>query len=209
MHTQVKICGIKNLNEIEFINKMDIDYIGFVFAKSRRQIDINQATILSNTLRVDIKKVGVFVNHSIAEINSYTEQANLDIVQLHKNYTKDIIAKIKRPVWYALSIKDESCVALANEAYEYNNVIGIVTDSHVKGMEGGTGITFNWDLLKGINTNINLILAGGLNSDNIQDAIRAANPQVLDISSGVEETLNGVTMKSKDKIQQLLRKVRV
>jgi len=209
MRTLVKICGIKSLEEIKFINHMDIDYIGFVFAKSIRQIDINQATILSNALRGNIKKVGVFVDHSIDKINAYATQANLDIVQLHKNYTKDMIANIKIPVWYALSIKDSDSVALANEAYEYTNVIGVVTDSHVKGMEGGTGITFNWDLLKGINTNINLILAGGLNSDNIQDAIRAVNPQVVDISSGVEETMDGITMKSKDKIEQLLRKVRV
>ena len=209
MRTETKICGIKSLKEIKFINKMDIDYIGFVFAKSKRQIDAAQAAILSAALREDIQTVGVFVDHSVEDINSIAEQANLDIIQVHKNYDREMIAKITKPVWYALSVVDRSSIDEANEAYTYENVVGIVTDSYVKGMEGGTGVTFNWDLLLGLNPKINLILAGGLNPHNIDVAIQTVKPNIVDISSGVEKENNGVTGKSKAKIKELLRKAKI
>lgn len=209
MHTEIKICGIKSLKEIKFINKMDIDYIGFVFAKSKRQIDAAQAAILSAALREDIQTVGVFVDHSVEDINSIAEQATLDIIQVHKNYDREMIAKITKPVWYALSVVDRSSIDEANEAYTYENVVGIVTDSYAKGMEGGTGVTFNWDLLLGLNPKINLILAGGLNPHNIDVAIQTVKPNIVDISSGVEKENNGVTGKSKAKIKELLRKAKI
>ncbi|MEX1375935.1 MAG: phosphoribosylanthranilate isomerase [Eubacteriales bacterium] len=208
MHTKIKICGIKDINEIEFINQMDIDYIGFVFAKSIRQIDVDQARLLSNALKDGIKKVGVFVDHSVAEINSIVKNVGLDIVQVHKNYTQDMIADIQKPVWYGIGIKDENSIALANKASKYKNVAAIVTDTYIKGMEGGTGKAFNWDMLSGISQDTNLVLAGGLNAENIESAIATVHPQVVDVSSGVETTENGITMKSKDKIEQFLRKAR-
>ncbi|MBN2879451.1 MAG: phosphoribosylanthranilate isomerase [Clostridia bacterium] len=208
MHTKIKICGIKSLEEIEFINHMDIDYIGFVFAESRRQIDAAQAKVLSAALRKDIKRVGVFVQKSIEEINTIIDKAGLDIVQVHKNYTREMIAQIEAPVWYGISIKDADSIDEANQAIAYKNVSGIVTDSYVKGMEGGTGQTFNWELLKNIRNDAFLILAGGLNPDNIGEAIKAVNPHVVDISSGAEHTIGTITMKSEEKIRKLVSEVK-
>jgi len=208
MHTKIKICGIKSLEEIEFINHMDIDYIGFVFAESKRKIDVKQAKILSAALRTGIKKIGVFVQKGVEEINYIADEAGLDIAQVHKNYTKDMIANINVPVWYGIRIKDEKSIHEANQAITYKNVAGIVTDSYVKGLEGGTGKTFNWELLKGINSEAFIVLAGGLSTDNIREAISKANPHVVDISSGAEHTINGLTMKSEETIRKLVREVK-
>lgn len=208
MPTQIKICGITSLCEVEFINKMAIDYIGFVFAESKRKVSMNKACELSNALRDDIKKVGVFVDRSVDEINEIAEITNLDIAQVHKNYTQEMIERIDIPVWYAISVKDETNIAEANEASNFKNVAGIVSDSYVKGESGGTGKTFNWDLLSDVKDDVFLILAGGLNEDNICDAIKTAQPNIVDVSSGVEIELNGKTQKSEDKIFKLLRKVK-
>ena len=208
MHTKIKICGIKSLTEVEFINQLNIDYIGFVFAKSKRQIGPDKAAVLSGALRQGIKKVGVFVDHTVDEINSIIKKTELDIVQLHKNYTEEMIAHIHKPVWYAVSIKGEESIAHANTASKYANVAAIVTDAYVQGMEGGTGKTFNWDLLSGISSDVHLVLAGGLNADNVDTAISKVNPDVVDISSGAETTVSGVTMKSGEIIKQIIRKVK-
>ncbi len=142
------------------------------------------------------------------EINFIAKEVGLDIAQVHKNYTEEMIADIDIPVWYAVSVRDENSVNEANEAFQYDNVIGVVTDSHVKGQMGGTGVTFNWDLLEDIEPNVNLILAGGLNPDNIEDAIDKVEPNIVDVSSGVEHTIDGQTKKSKDKVTNLVRKVK-
>lgn len=208
MHTKVKICGITQLKEIEFINKTDIDYIGFVFAQSKRKVNTAQARILADALKDEIKSVGVFVSHSVDEINDIADEVGLDIVQVHKNYDAEMIKKIHRPVWYAVSIKDKISIREANRAAKYNNVEGVVTDTYVKGMEGGTGKTFNWKLLEEIDYDVTLILAGGLTPHNIDKAIYTVNPNIVDVSSGVEKEYDGITRKSQAKIIELLRKVR-
>ena len=105
MHTRIKICGLTAPEEVLFINRMDVDYVGFVFAESKRQVSIAKAAELSSMLRSDIKRVGVFVDHTVEEINDIVRKATLDIAQVHKNYTEEMISKISVPVWYAVSVK--------------------------------------------------------------------------------------------------------
>ncbi len=208
MDTKVKICGIKTLEEISFINELDVDYIGLLFAKSKRQVNIETAKELISALKNDIKVCGVFVDTPVDEINYIADEVGIDIAQVHKNYTEQMVNAIKIPVWYAVSVKDENSIVQANNAINYDNVAGLVTDSHVKGQEGGTGVTFNWDMLKGVKRVKPLILAGGLNAENVKAAIGKVNPDVVDISSGVEHTVDGKTAKSKDKIIKLLNEVK-
>ena len=209
MPTQIKICGITSLHEVAFINKMNVDYIGFVFAESKRWVNVGKASELSRALRPDIKKCGVFVDHTVNEINKIAKSVGLDIAQLHRNYTAEMIASIDIPVWYAVNIKDEASVEQANEAAAYENVAGILADSHIEGQSGGTGKTFNWELLDGIDDNVFLILAGGLNADNIERAIATASPDVVDISSGAEIIAGGRRMKSEQKVLELIKKVKI
>ena len=102
MRTKVKICGIKTLEEIKYINETGIDFIGFVFAESKRKVSANQAKILSQALNDNIKTVGVFVDHCVEDINAIADEVGLDIIQVHKNYTAEMIAVINKPVWYEL-----------------------------------------------------------------------------------------------------------
>ncbi len=208
MPTKIKICGITSLREVEFLNESDVDFVGFVFAESKRKVSLNKARELSDALRKDIIRCGIFVNHSVDEINNIAEQARLDIAQVHKNYTEEMIKEINIPVWYAVSIKDDTSIAKANGAYRFGNVEGIVADSYVKGKEGGTGETFNWDILRGLDKDICLILAGGLNAGNIVQAIKQTKPYAVDISSGAEEIIGGKLQKTKDKVFRLIRMVK-
>ncbi len=208
MPTKIKICGITQLFETDFINEAEIDYVGFVFAKSKRQVSCEKAKELAGALRGDIKKCGVFVEHSVDEINHIVKEVGLDIAQVHKNYTKEMVEEIDIPVWYAVNIKDAKSIVLANQANKYENVVGIVADSYLKGHQGGTGKTFNWNLLSGLDDSVKLILAGGLNAQNIQKAINKTAPYAVDVSSGVEEITNGDLHKSKDKVFDLVRKVK-
>ena len=208
MHTRIKICGLTAPEEVEFINRMDVDYVGFVFAESKRQVTPEKAAELSSVLSSDIKRVGVFVDHTVEEINDIARKAKLDIAQVHKNYTDDMVAKISVPVWYAVSVKDEGSIAEINKAANYENVAGIVADSYVAGKSGGTGKTFNWDLLSGIGDDVFLILAGGLNESNIEAAIDKVRPQAVDISSGAEISIEGRSIKSEEKVFSLVRKVK-
>lgn len=208
MPTKIKICGITKLFEVEFINEMDIDFVGFVFAESKRKVDVEQARKLSLALRSDIKRCGVFVDRSVEEINRIARKVKLDIAQLHKNYTSDMAAQIDIPTWYAVNIKDKSSIDRANKASLYENVAGIVADSYVKGQEGGTGETFNWDLLSGLDEKARLILAGGLNAQNIKIAIDKTKPYAVDVSSGVEEIIGGILQKKKSKVHEFVRTVR-
>ena len=208
MPSKIKICGITLPEEIEFINKTDVDYVGFVFAESKRQVDIKQARRLSGMLREGIKRCGVFVGHSVCEINEIAKAAMLDIAQVHKNYTPEMIEAIAVPVWFAVSVKDGASIKNINRASGYKNVCGVLVDSYVKGQEGGTGRAFNWELLSGVNKGVFLILAGGLNGENISDAIKRVRPDVVDISSGAEIVINGKSQKSKEKVFNLVRKVK-
>ncbi len=208
MRTQIKICGITSLLEVEFINQMDVDYVGFVFAESKRKVSSDKAQMISKALRADIKKCGVFVESTVNEINEIAKIANLDIAQVHKNYTEEMITQIKIPVWYAVNIKDERSITEANAISRYKNVVGIVADSYVVGQSGGTGKTFNWDLLEGINKGTFLVLAGGLNGNNVSEAISKVKSNVVDISSGAEENINGEILKSEEKVRELVRKVK-
>lgn len=178
---KVKICGLKRPEDIEIINKYAPDYIGFVFAESKRQIDFNTAKNLKELLKVDIPVVGVFVNAPTEEILNLYENDIIDMAQLHGSENEDYIRQLKKQapdlkLIKAIEIKDGSAL----KKYESLDVDYLLLDSGK-----GSGKTFNWDL---INKSIDkdFFLAGGLNSENISLAIEQFNPYAIDLSSGVE-----------------------
>jgi phosphoribosylanthranilate isomerase len=205
--TKVKICGLKRMEDIEYVNELLPDYIGFVFAKSKRQVDLKQAITLSTKLDCRIKKVGVFVNEEIHRVKQLAKGASLDILQFHGNEDENYLSNFKDfTVWKSKSI-DISAVTIAQDIMgELNrySIDAVVLDSSVKGIVGGTGESFNWKLIPKINIEKKLILAGGLNQDNVDEAIRMAKPYAVDISSGVET--DGV--KDFNKIKKFIEKVR-
>lgn len=197
----IKICGIKTLEDIEIINKYDVQYAGFIFAKgSKRQLSVDRAKELRQNLRQDIKAVGVFTYTPIEEINSIADYCNLDIVQLHSNETVEDCKKANTTVWKSISIKSD-------ESYDidkYKQVGGILFDTYKPNTLGGSGEVFNWDKVKGLSQKYFIILAGGLNESNIIKAIDTVSPQVVDICSGVETD----GFKDEIKIKNIVRRIK-
>lgn len=196
MYPKIKICGIKTKDEIEIINKYPVNYIGFIFAKSKRQVKKEDVVELRKLLREDIKAVGVFVNESVETIEEIVNTCNLDLIQLHGEETNELCKQLEIPTWKSIAIKDGKSI---EEIEAYKDVEGILLDTYHKGEKGGTGKTFNWDIVKHIPKSKFTILAGGLNPDNVLKAIEEVNPQVLDVNSGVETDL----FKDENKIRKL------
>lgn len=192
---KVKICGIRRAEDIEIINKYPPDYIGFVFAESKRQIDFDTAKTLKKLLKVNIPVVGVFVNGNVEDILELYRNDIIDIAQLHGDENEDYINQLKEE---APELKLIKAIEINKKEdlndYENINVEYLLLDS-----EKGSGKTFNWDL---INKNISkdFFLAGGLNSANFNQAIERFQPYGIDLSSGVET--NGY--KDEEKIKKIM-----
>lgn len=180
---KVKICGLRRKEDIEYTNELKPDYVGFVFAKSKRQVEVEQALYLIRLLDKEIKTVGVFVNEPVENALKIAQTLNLDVLQFHGDETQDYIDNFKNfTVWKAIRIKDKEDLEKTKE-FKVNS---FVFDTFTKNEYGGTGKTFNWEVLKGFELNVPIILAGGLNENNVEEAIRIVNPYAVDVSSGVE-----------------------
>ena len=198
---KVKICGLKRLEDINLINKYPVDYIGFVFAPSKRRVSLDEAIELKTALNPSIKTVGVFVNEEPSVVNEIAAKCSLDIVQLHGDEDDEYIKNIKFPVWKSISVKDSN---FYKEMELCTLSSGFVLDTYSNDAKGGTGKVFNWDLVKDVSKDKFIILAGGLNSSNVLTAIDKVSPSIIDVSSGVEEQ----GFKNEFKIQEFLRKVK-
>ena len=177
-----KICGITNLSDAQAAAVHGASAIGFIFyEKSSRAISIEDAKFISRHLSNDISKVGVFVNHDKAFIEKAIRSASLNIIQLHGDETPGFCKQFDVPVLKALRIKDKASLSVIDQY----NVAGFLLDTFSTKQYGGTGETFDWSLLNG-KLETPIILSGGLNPDNILDAIDSVNPAAIDVNSGVE-----------------------
>ena len=204
--TNIKICGITNLEDgINAVN-LGADYIGFVFCESPRKVTPQQAKEISDKL-TGVKKVGLFVDEDPQAIVNISNDVGLDVIQLHGNESPDYcfnLVGVVDEIWKAIRVKDEASVALIRD---YKYVDAIVLDAHVDGKMGGTGKTFDWNLAKqakGLNKRI--VLAGGLDPSNIREAIITVNPWAVDVSSGVEEYKG---KKSHDKMKAFIETAKI
>ncbi len=177
-----KICGITNLSDAQAAAVHGASAIGFIFyEKSSRAISIEDAKFISRHLSNDISKVGVFVNHDKAFIEEAIRSVSLNIIQLHGDETPGFCKQFEVPVLKALRIKDKASLSVMDQY----NVAGFLLDTFSTKQYGGTGETFDWSLLNG-KLETPIILSGGLNPDNILDAIDSVNPAAIDVNSGVE-----------------------
>lgn len=177
-----KICGITNLSDAQAAAVHGASAIGFIFyEKSSRAISIEDAKFISRHLSNNISKVGVFVNHDKAFIEEAIRSVSLNIIQLHGDETPGFCNQFDVPVLKALRIKDKASLSVMDQY----NVAGFLLDTFSTKQYGGTGETFDWSLLNG-KLETPIILSGGLNPDNILDAIDSVNPAAIDVNSGVE-----------------------
>ncbi|WDU78237.1 MULTISPECIES: phosphoribosylanthranilate isomerase [Lysinibacillus] len=199
--TKVKICGLQEQEHVKIAIHAGADAIGFVFAPSKRRVSIEQAQLLAKHVPQGVLKIGVFVNPTPAELKEAVERVPLDYVQYHGEETPAFIQEQGYPAIKALSIREKEDVqAATNYQVDY-----YLFDAPGTEFKGGSGHTFDWTLLEQVRIpKEKLLLAGGLNVDNIEAAITDVGPFMVDVSSGVE------TDGSKDstKIQGFLQAVK-
>jgi phosphoribosylanthranilate isomerase len=182
---KIKICGITNTNDALECVKLKVDFIGFIFyKKSKRFINLEQAQAIIKSLNTKINKVGVFVNESTQVINEYVEALGLDYVQLHGEEQPKMIEEIKCKTIKAFSVGSSS---LKEVVLEYDSEYWLF-DSSDDILKGGTGKSFDWNLITDIDSKNKIILSGGLNENNIVSAIENRNINFFDICSGVESS---------------------
>ncbi|BCR04075.1 N-(5'-phosphoribosyl)anthranilate isomerase [Desulfuromonas versatilis] len=180
---RVKICGITCVEDALHAAACGADALGLVFyQKSPRCVTPGQARKIIAALPPFITSVGLFVNAQPESISSIAAECGLDVIQLHGDEPPAACSFPPRRVVKALRVKDASSLAGA-EAYP---VSALLLDAWVAGAYGGTGESFNWQLAAEAATRRPVILAGGLNPDNIAAAVAAVRPYGVDVSSGVE-----------------------
>lgn len=181
--TKVKICGLKEKEHVKAAVEAGADAIGFVFAASKREVSIEQARELAKEVPPGVLKIGVFVNPTMQEIETAVREVPLDFVQYHGNETPEFIQSNSFPSIKALSVLSEEDIDVAKQF----NTDFYLFDAPGTDYQGGSGLTFNWQLMQGHSIpQEKIILAGGLNPTNVEDAIKRVNPYMVDVSSGVE-----------------------
>ena len=194
---KVKMCGISKVDTIPAVVEAKPDYMGLVFAPSKRQVTVEQAKTLVEALHkqckeqndtVSIKMVGVFVNETLDNLVTIANEANLDVVQLHGDEDEAFIQSLKErtnvEVWKAIQIRSAADAA----AWIDSSADMLLFDAYHKDERGGTGDVFDWSCLDAFERPF--MLAGGIDSTNVARAIRTVRPYGIDISSGIET--NGV-----------------
>ena len=173
--TKVKICGLSTVEAVEATVLAGADYIGFVFAESKRQVSLEQAHELAKLVTGKTKIVGVFVSPSLEDLEQAIGQVPLDMVQIHGTFDEALIPKISVPVIRAIQLSDGEAQVSSQADY-------LLFDAPV----AGSGQTFDWDLLKDQKIQQDFFIAGGLTVDNVRQARETFQPYALDVSSGVE-----------------------
>ena len=185
--TKIKFCGLSRPCDIDFANEIMPDYAGFVFfERSRRNVTFEQAERLKKILNPEIKTVGVFVNETPEKILSFSKI--LDLIQLHGTEDEVYIENLRK-----LTSKTIIKAFKINSADDVKKSLKSPADYIMFDSGQGTGKNFDWDLIK--NVSRPYFLAGGLDIENVKDAIKSLNPFAVDVSSGIE--INGFKDKSK------------
>ena len=181
---EIKICGITNMEDADYACKYGADALGFIFyRKSPRYITPETAMSITKNLPRYTIKVGVFVNHDIQIVKDIYGFCDLDLIQLHGDETPEYCMQLPELILIkAFSPQCEEDTAMIKE-YPLK---AIVIDSRDSGLYGGTGKKSNWELAAKLKDNYPLILSGGLNPDNIPEAIERVAPHAIDVNSGIE-----------------------
>ena len=199
----VKVCGLTRPEDIDAVNRFAPDYVGFVFAPSRRQVSPETARRLIRGLAEGILPVGVFVNEVPQRVAFIAAMCGLRVIQLHgdeDSETQDEVRRLTgREVWKAVRVKDRESLLEVTEGRADRYLL----DAYHPEQRGGCGQTFDWSLLKEIPSE-KIVLAGGLMPENVAQAVRDIQPYGVDVSSGVETD----GQKDPEKIKEFIRSVR-
>ena len=191
--TKVKICGLSTKEAVKTAVSAGADYIGFVFAPSKRQVTVEQATELAKFIPSHIQKVGVFVSPSRAELLEAVDKVGLDFVQVHGQVVDKLFENLPCASIQAVQVDGNGHVPNSQADY-------LLFDAPV----AGSGQTFDWDQLDMTELAQPFFIAGGLNEDNVARAIQHFSPFAVDVSSGVETD----GQKDHEKIRRFIERVK-
>ena len=191
--TKVKICGLSTKEAVETAVSSGADYIGFVFAPSKRQVTLEEAAELAKLIPSDVQKVGVFVSPSRAELLEAVDKVGLDFVQVHGKVVDKLFENLPCGSIQAVQVDEGGHVPNSQADY-------LLFDAPV----AGSGQTFDWGRLDTTELSQPFFIAGGLNEDNVEEAIQHFTPYAVDVSSGVET--NG--QKDHEKIRRFIERVK-
>ena len=184
MKTKVKICGITNLKNALEASEIGVDALGFVFFKdSPRYIDPIEAGKIINLLPTFVLRVGLFVNPSENEVLSAISDSRINMIQFHGDENEEFCNQFNLPYIKAVAFRDD--LNLLEYCKLYTSSSAILVDTYSEKLRGGTGKTFDWDLLPK-ELPLPIIIAGGLDSANVSLLIKTLNPYGVDVSGGVE-----------------------
>jgi phosphoribosylanthranilate isomerase len=199
---KVKICGITSLEDAMNAVESGADALGFVFyEKSSRAINPLSAADIISKLPPFIQTVGLFVNEEVEKINWTADYCGLDLVQLHGDETPEDCLEVNRRVIKAFRVQN----IVSIEPLKKYQVSGYLLDAWSPDAYGGTGKTFNWEMAAAAGQYGRIVLAGGLTSDNVAEAILAVRPYAVDVSSGVESVPG---KKDREKVREFIRRVK-
>ncbi len=215
MQTRIKICGLRMPEQAAEIAKMGADAIGLVFADSPRQVSPEQACAVTDALPSLVTSIGVFVDSDSETVNRIAAGANLTMVQLHGDEKPEIVEDLSVPCIKAFRVRDSGWIdqvhAWLDGVQSPERISAILLDACVPGVAGGTGERFNWQWVAeareaGKLDNLPpLVLSGGLDAENVAEAVRIVQPWMVDVSSGVESAPG---VKDLKKVEDFIRAVR-
>lgn len=199
---RVKICGITNVEDALHAAQVGADALGFVFHEaSPRYVFPEQAAAIIAALPPFIQAVGLFVNAPVEQVNAVAEQCRFDLVQLHGDEPPEYCAQVGRRVIKAFRVKDINSL----EPIRNYRVAGHLLDAYSPAAYGGTGVTFNWDIVREAEKYGPIILAGGLTPDNVRQAVEKVKPYGVDVSGGVESSTG---KKDPVKVREFIRRAK-
>jgi len=202
MSTRVKICGLTRSQDIEAAVAAGADALGLVFYEpSPRAVTITEAVHLTQSVPAFVSLVGLFVNPTEAYVREVLESVPLDLLQFHGDETPEFCEQFKRRWIKAIRVRSQEQVVSAFQ--QYRNASGLLVDAWDPERFGGTGKSFNWELIPPERP-LPLILAGGLTSDNVFRAVEQVKPWAVDVSGGVE---CGKGIKDSEKISDFINEV--
>lgn len=180
---QVKICGITSLKDGLMAANYGASALGFIFYKnSPRYIAPQLLKTWISKVPSNLKKVGVFVNKDVDKVNKIAGDLNLDMVQLHGDESPEYCNQMIKPVIKVFKVNNEFDPTVLNDY----PVSAFLFDTYKKESYGGTGESFDWQSISNLDTEIPIILSGGLNAENILEGIKVVMPSAVDVNSGVE-----------------------
>ncbi|SET15126.1 phosphoribosylanthranilate isomerase [[Clostridium] polysaccharolyticum] len=199
---EIKICGLTCEEDIELINAYPVSYAGFVlfFPKSKRNLTLEQAQHLKRKLKDSVKTVAVTVAPSLEQVKEI-EGAGFDVIQIHGTLHKEVEEKVHIPVFRAVNVEKEEDIRKV-----FSERSPKISYYVFDGKRPGSGEVFDWGFLKkNVDNTSRIMLAGGLHSENVANAIKAVQPGIVDVSSGVEKE-HGAG-KDREKIERFVQAV--